>query len=107
MKKIHDTSKANRTKSGNLKESSDLEKDVITNPKNSEKESTSNNTLKSNDKNSVHSLNMSKVRSSVLHSSGNLNSPKKFLSEASEEERFTIKKQSVDINSEVEQTPIK
>lgn len=98
LQKKFETCKANRAKSGNLNLISEEEKEFFPRV---EKESTNNNTMKSNER--VSSLNLSKNRNSGLHSSINMNGSKRYNFESDEDQPIqTIEKQNVDINSEVE-----
>ena len=113
LKNQYKTSTENTIKKGNIKDKIideiEINKIVKKNsiPKN-ERESTFNNTMKSNDKFSIKSLNNSKIKSSMSHSPPNFNITKKNGSfETSKEENFSIKNQHVDINSEIEHLAFK
>ena len=104
LKKKYETEKFNRTNLGNIQETTDQDKEMTYSIKYLEKQSTSSNTAKSNERNSYHSINNSKIK---FNSREGL-SPHKLLSEeASDDEKVTIKNQLVEINSEIEQNPYK
>ena len=109
LQKKYETINANKTKSGNLKDTFQEEEKLSEN-KNSkgEKVPKTKNSNKSIDKASstLKTLNTSKKKQSVLLSSSDLNNSKPggFNLETEEEEKITIVRNLVDINSDVEQS---